>query len=242
MRALYLEKLPSGDHCELQGDVLHHLTQVVRIKADDELLLLDGKGNKIFGKVEAVSKKTLMLAITHRETLTQESTYDLALVVPKKDALELCLKEATELGFATIYLVRGDYSQMKIPDHDRIKNLLVSALEQSNSAFLPQIQEVSLSGISWNEYQKVLWLDSQSSISEESSVTGSGKDILLVGPEAGFSPDERSYLLEVKNLERVHLPTPIMRTPTAVAAGAGLLLQRLLDKKRYETLGKERAK
>ncbi len=237
MRALYLEEIPEGESIELHGDLIHHLVSVVRIQTKEEILLLDGKGLKVSGVIESVSKKNLRIKVIKRETVSRDLNYDLALVVPKKDALELCLKEATELGFSRIYLVRGEYSQIKIPEEDRVKKLLVSALEQSNAAYLPEIQEAGLKDIRWDEYQRILWLDSQSSSGDEPSKTATGRDVLVVGPEAGFSPEERSLLLERKNLERIHLPTPILRTPTAVATGAGLLLQRLLDKKSYEILG-----
>jgi 16S rRNA (uracil1498-N3)-methyltransferase len=242
MRALYREKLPEEEQCELQGDALHHLVHVVRIQEGEEILLLDGKGNKVYGKVGAVGKKGFRFISKRRETDSQVLNYDLALIIPKKEALELCLRQATELGFEKIYLIRGDYSQIKVPDPERMEKLLISALEQSNSAFLPQLQETDLRSIEWDDYQSVLWLDSQSSTSEKKIAAKSDKMILLVGPEAGFSQDERTYLLGIKNLERVHLPTPILRTPTALATGTGLLLQRLLDKKRYETLGSERDK
>ena len=241
MRALYLEEIPSEDSIELKGDVIHHLL-VVRVQAGEEILLLDGKGARVQTVVDAVGKKSLRLKMKNRDRLLRESPYDLVLVIPKKEALELCLKEATELGFGKIYLVRGEYSQIKVPDSDRLQKILISALEQSNAPYLPEVEEANLSEIPWAEYETATWLDSQSSVASAQSGASVKKMILIVGPEAGFSPAERDFFLNLTNLEQVHLPTPILRSPTALAAGAGLLLQRLLDKKRYEILGQERKK
>lgn len=242
MRALYLQEIPSEDKIELKGDELHHLIQVVRVKAGEELLLLNGRGMRVLGRIEAVGKKNLLLQVLKRDLDSKTSPYDLALVVPKKEALELCLKQATELGFGRIYLVRGHYSQIKIPDSDRLMKILISGLEQSNAAYLPEVLEVKLTEINWGEYGRVLWLDSQSSENKNKSHHSIDKNLLVVGPEAGFSPEEREILSAINNLEQVNLPTPILRSPTAVATGAGLLLERLLDKKRYETLESTRIK
>ncbi len=228
MRALYLDDLIAQDVYEISGDPLHHLVNVVRLENDEELLLLNGSGFSVKTKVLEIGKKRLLLQKTEENITERKFVYDLALGIPKKDALELSLKQAVELGFRKIFLVRSDYSQTRLPEETRIRALLISALEQSNSTFLPEIEEADWNRVPWNDYGTVLVLDSQK-----------GKDpflprqltpaLLVVGPEGGFSPAESSYFQGLKGIESLLLPTPIMRTPTAVATGAGVLLQRLMS-------------
>lgn len=227
MRAVYIEDLISEDQYVLNGDILHHLVNVIRIEKDEELLLLNGKGLSVTTVVTEVAKKSLTLKKIADKTSAPKFHMDLVIGIPKKDALELSLKEAVELGFGKIYLVRGAYSQNRVPEKERITSLLISALEQSNSAFLPDVLETDWETIPWNDYGTVLLLDSQSG-KESSSRSISDRNLLIVGPEGGFSPEELESLRGKKNLESLLLPTPIMRTPTAVAAGAGVLLQRLM--------------
>src|SRR5690606_39103516 len=108
--------------------------------------------------------------------------FDLALGMPKRDALELCLKEATELGFRKIFLIRSDYSQMKAPEMERMEKLLVSALEQSNAPFLPLIEESRWEDLPFGEYESGLLLDSQTE-RPETKVEKSGlkSQLLIVG-------------------------------------------------------------
>jgi 16S rRNA (uracil1498-N3)-methyltransferase len=228
VRAAYLPELDSRETYELTGDIVHHLVSVVRVEKDEELLLLNGKGLQVKTVIIDVAKKSLRLKkISEVKSVTQFE-FDLILVVPKKEALELSLKQAVELGFSRITLVRGQYSQTKVPEADRLQSLLVSALEQSNSAFLPEIMELKWEQILWNDYGTVLHLDSQT---EKSAAARKlkGKTALVVGPEGGFSPEELTFLRNLPNAEALHLPTPILRTPTAVAAGAGVILQRLMS-------------
>lgn len=227
MRAAYLEDLSSQNQYTLSGDILHHLVNVIRIEKNEELLLLNGKGLSVITVVTDVSKKILTLKKLSEKNSETKFHLDLVLGIPKKDALELSLKEAVELGFNKIYLVRGTYSQNKVPEKERMASLLVSALEQSNSPFLPEVIEADWETVPWNDYGTVLLLDSQSG-KATSSRSISDRNLLIVGPEGGFSPEELESLRAKKNLESILLPTPILRTPTAVAAGAGVLLQRLM--------------
>jgi len=148
--------------------------------------------------------------------------------MPKREALELCLKEATELGFRKIYLVRSDYSQMRFPERERVEKLLISALEQSNAAYLPEVVEANWDNVPWGDYGEVIMMDSQTLNAESPDLANDSLPrLLVVGPEGGFSSGEISRLHSVERIRIVNLPTPILRTPTAVAVGAGLMIQNL---------------
>lgn len=215
------------DQYTLTGDLLHHLVNVIRIEKGEELLLLNGKGYSVITNVTEVTKKSLILSRVTEQTEVRKSVMDVVIGIPKKEALELCLKQAVELGFRKIYLVRSAYSQTKVPEAERINSLLISALEQSNSHFLPHVSEASWEELPWNDYGTVILLDSQEGKAGKST-QASSLNLLIIGPEGGFSPTELLLIREKKNVESILLPTPILRTPTALAAGAGILLQRLM--------------
>jgi 16S rRNA (uracil1498-N3)-methyltransferase len=229
MRAHYLEDLKIQDEYVLTGDSLHHLVNVVRVEAGEELMLLNGLGLIVKTQIETIAKRGMALKYLSSEILTERPALDLVLGMPKRDALELCFKEAVELGFGKIFLVKSDYSQMKFPEQDRIKSLLVSALEQSNAPFLPVVEKAEWISISYADYAEVLMMDSQVELRPLEKRTASGKILLVVGPEGGFSSAERENLMSQKNIRVLRLQTPILRTPTALAAGAGIVWQRLLD-------------
>lgn len=228
MRAHYFSGLEIQERYSLRDDSLHHLVHVIRIEVGEKLLLLNGRGLKVFTTVEAISKKELILGYIQHEQVDREYSFDLALGMPKREALELCLKEATELGFRRIYLVRSDYSQMRAPEGERLQKLLISALEQSNAPFFPECIEANWSNIPWSEFSQVLVLDSQRKEGASRLKTGIKGQLLVVGPEGGFSDGESAQWQALDNVKIVNLPTPILRTPTAVATGAGMMLENLL--------------
>jgi len=230
MRAHWKPDLIIQEDYQITGESLHHLAQVVRIKIGEDLLLLNGKGICVLTSVVSITKKEMRLKF--KNSIEAIRKYDMSLVLgmPKKEALELSLKQAVELGMHKIFLIKSDYSQMRVPDEERLNNLLVSALEQSNAPYLPEVIFIDWINLAWEQYEEVLLLDSQSgdqSLSNCKKITG--PTLLAVGPEGGFSPKELEFLRNLKNVSSLTLPTPIMRTPTALAVGAGILLQRLLD-------------
>lgn len=228
MRASFQKDLTVQETYQLRGDAAHHLVNVVRIELGEEILLLNGAGLRVKTKVTSVSKKEVLLTNLEHSVAERPFQMDLALGIPKKEALELSLKQAVELGFSKIFLVRSQYSQTKLPEADRIMSLLISALEQSNSSYLPEIHPLSWNEIPTSDYNEILLMDSQ----HETKKTHGQKmaaALLIVGPEGGFSPEESAFLHQLPKIRIVNLPTPILRTPTAVATGAGILLGSLLD-------------
>jgi len=227
MRAHWMPELKVQDDYVLVGDSLHHLVHVIRIEVGEELLLLDGKGLAVVTEVITFSKKELKLKYKEAKQAVRKYEISLVLGMPKKEALELSLKQAVELGFKQIFLVKSEYSQMRFIEPERLQSLLVSALEQSNSFFMSEVIDSAWEKIPWRNFSSILLLDSQST--KGTSPPLSDPDLLIVGPEGGFSPLELNFLRRLENVSSLTLPTPILRTPTAVAVGAGIMLERLLD-------------
>jgi 16S rRNA (uracil1498-N3)-methyltransferase len=229
MRAVFIQNIVEENSFRISGDAFHHLVNVIRIQAGEEILVLNGKGLKLTAMVENISKKDLVLKEISRSLETRPYLMDLALGIPKRDALELCLREATELGIRRLYLVESDYSNIKIPEIDRLIKIMISSVEQSNSSFIPEVIQASWINLPWDDYGYKVIMDSRPRSSKNLVPVLSSPNLLIVGPEGGFSKNEINYFDDHQLVDVLHLPTPILRTPTAVATGSGWLLQRLLD-------------
>lgn len=227
MRAVYLENLTIEESYSLRDEPFHHLVHVARIEIGERLLLLNGAGLEIECEVMSFNKREIVLETRRHESKSLAFHLDVALGMPKKDALDLCLKQLVELGVSNCYLVRSQYSQMRLPERERMQKLLISALEQSNSPQLTKIVSSNFDEIDYSQYDQVVVLDSQ--YRPPSPRGGAGRYLLIIGPEGGFSAEEFEFFNTLPNLTRLNLPTPIMRTPTALSCGVGVILQRLMD-------------
>jgi 16S rRNA (uracil1498-N3)-methyltransferase len=225
MRALYLPsyKFVANQLVSIEGDALHHL-QVVRVKKDEEVLLLNGIGASAQGRIVEIQKKQALVQVNKVETKEALHEFSLAIGVPKKDAFEDILKMATELGIRNIYPLTTEYSQYEYAPTERVQKILESALVQSNNLFMPTIHpQVSLEHFLENFPFEILFLNSRQDFDARNSTSMTGV-CALVGPEGGFSIAEEQKLISMNNVKSIHLATPILRAPTAVASAIGYLL------------------
>lgn len=226
MRALLHDSLAAGP-LQLKDEAFHHLATVVRVRAGDEILLLDGQGARARARVLEVGKRTVDLAVSAPERAETSPAWDALLVVPKREALESMLKMAVELGVRKVWLLRGDYSPEKIPEAPRLQALLRSALEQSNNPWMPVVH--TLEGwheVPWSEYARVLVFDQRGAANDDLRLTSSDGILTVIGPEGGFSErDQVSW----PTVTLVALATPILRAPTAMAAAWGWQLSKRVN-------------
>lgn len=198
--------------------------QVVRIKSGESVLVLNGKGMKASATVGAITKNSVELLINSIETETPGHQIRLAVATPKKDAFEDILKMAVELGVKSIQPLTSEFSQYDYAPGERFSRILESALIQSNNAFLPEIfPQIKLEQFLSSNKTPLFFFNSRPSASKFSEKPLAEKTI-LIGPEGGFSERECALILERPEVYTIHLPTPILRAPTAVASSIGYLL------------------
>ncbi len=207
----------------IEGESAKHL-MVVRVKLDEEVLVLNGRGSKLLTRVASINKNKVELTIFKKEDSKPTFKINLAIAAPKKDAFEDILKIAVELGVSKIYPLSSQYSQYVYEQSPRVQRLIESALIQSNNPFLPIIHhQLKLNDYLENLKTPLYFFNSKDS--ECGKVEKINKEIsILIGPEGGFSDAEIQLILSKSETYSIHLPTPIMRAPTALATSIGYLL------------------
>lgn len=198
--------------------------QVVRIKSGEEVLVLNGNGQKALTTVGTILKNSIELLVSKVETESRKHSIHLAVAVPKKDAFEDILKIAVEMGVKSIQPLTSEFSQFDYVPGERFNRILESALIQSNNAFMPEIfPQKKLETFLVENKQSLYFFDSRPNANKQSAETAKEK-VVLIGPEGGFSEKEAGQILSRPDVFSIHLPTPIQRAPTAVASSIGYLL------------------
>lgn len=217
-----LKDYKAGDEITITGDSFHHLKNVIRIKEHEELLFLNGKGHKGVSEVLEISKRHILAKLNSLVEITDDRRLSLVLGVPKKEAFERILKISVELNLKNVFLYYSKYAQHKVEYSPRHDKLLISALEQSNGAYLPKVSLYDPKSL--DAFERVLM--SNRVVAKNDLKFSKDKEIAyFVGPEAGFSEDEEASILE--NSLNINLPSNILRAPTAVASGYGFITSRL---------------
>jgi len=231
MRAIFSESIQGPSLIE--GEEAHHLINVVRIKKGEEILVLNGAGSKIFARAASIEKNKINLEITESLFVEKSDKVHLAIGLPKKDAFEEILRNVTEVGISKVFNFKSEYSQQDYIFNERMKRVLISSLIQSNNPYLPSLDKLAdLKALIkiFPQYDKVIYFCSHTKIPSALNLTLGQKDkiLIIIGPEGGFSPTEEGLLAKNSSVKSLHLPTFILRAPTAVVASMGWVLGRMI--------------
>ncbi|HXS35362.1 MAG TPA: RsmE family RNA methyltransferase, partial [Flavipsychrobacter sp.] len=142
----FKEEIPQeGNEIKLDEDAGRHIVQVLRMGVGEKLQLTDGKGKAATVTIIKTEKKNCSVVIN-----------DIVFHQPKKAALHLgiaftkntsrnewLLEKATELGVGSIIPIVAARTIKEKIRYDRWRNILVSALLQSQQYYLPKLHEAT---------------------------------------------------------------------------------------------------
>lgn len=227
MRALYCQNFSENSTVELTKEQLHHLRNVLRLKEGQDVLLLNGKGNQAQAKVVELQKRSGRVEVKDVSFTERTSDTELCLGVTKKENIEEVVKSAQMCGVKKLSLVQTERSPYTFKMNDRVQIIAISALEQSNSPYLLEIDHFD----SLRNYLQVSQTSNLHSylcdwgfdnIKEPQSLRGKGIT-LFIGPEGGFSPEEKELILNERKAQGLSFQTPILRSTHAVIYALGFL-------------------
>lgn len=225
MRAVYLEEgFDLSESIKLEKETQHHLINVVRLKKADELLLLDGKGGVGSATVEEIGRKDIKVSCNKVwKQPSPKIKFVLGVGQLKKEAMDSVLKSSCELGVSEVIILNSEYSQTYPLNFQRIKKLFISGIEQSNNPFLPTVSVSSLDDLANKGFRESYLFSLKESEDREQPKPQEGENLILIGPEGGFSEKDLIVISEISKLKTIKLDLPIMRAPTAFSCALGHL-------------------
>ena len=131
---------------ELPADEGQHAMRVLRLKAGDEMMLMDGDGT--FYRAEVTLAHTHHCCYEIKETLPQERQWQgevhLAIAPTKlMDRIEWMTEKAVEIGIDRLTFLNCQFSERRVLKVPRIQKIVVSADKQSRKAWVPQVSEMT---------------------------------------------------------------------------------------------------
>lgn len=213
-------------------DQSRYLTQVMRLKVGDDLLVFNGRDGEWRASVVEVLKKGVIL---RAEEQVRPQTYgpDLELIVSvvKKARVETIVEKAAELGARRVRLV---VTQRTNPDRirlDRLDAIAEEAAEQTGRLDVPLVDDpVKLDTLlnGWDagpgSGRRLMFCDETGGAPAIGALAkaGEGPWAILIGPEGGFSPEEGQRLRALPFTTAVSLGPRILRADTAAIAAMTL--------------------
>ncbi len=218
MRAIWLPgHFTERGRFQLTQEKAHHFLKVLRLSHGEPIKVMLGEGKIIIGTIESIDKKFLVVGNMQKEEVTPFHRISVVLGMPKRNALEDCIRSCVEMGVRELFLYKSDFSNSFLPKKNRMEHIIQAAHEQSNNPFEMQIEVINkLEHINLDPYDHKVYMGPYSGEPKKDS----SSTLLFVGPEGGFSQKEISYF-ESKSILPFHISAPILRTPTALIAGLG---------------------
>ena len=207
-------------------DQSRYLTQVMRLKLGDDLLVFNGVDGEWRCVIAEVQKKSLILR-AEEQVRPQTTGPDLALIVAviKKSRVETIVEKAAELGAARVRLAVTQRTNVDHVRLDRLDAIAIEAAEQTGRLDVPVVDDpeklaVILDG--WDPARRLMFCDETGGAPVASAVTEPSPWAILIGPEGGFSPEERERLRSLPFTTAVSLGPRILRADTAAIAAMTL--------------------
>ena len=240
----------SGTEATLTGPLAHQIGHVLRLKPDDEIMLLDGSGDELSARIVSISKDTVKAEILERRPCPREPRVKLTLAIclPKRDKLDQVIQSCTELGVSRFLIALSERSVPRI-DAERLATRLTrwrriakEAAEQCGRGRVPEIHalfsvrdlatlgsEHDLALVAWEDETSVSLRVALHHDARRDDVSGHpcpetpASVLLVIGPEGGLASYEVA-LLTSSGARTVSLGRLLLRVETAAIAGCAMLL------------------
>jgi 16S rRNA (uracil1498-N3)-methyltransferase len=218
----------SGDIL-LERDQAHYLSNVLRLQQGDALQVFNGRDGEWLAYLTQVSKKSVSLRCERRlSEVKVPPDIDFLFAPLKHVRLDYLVQKATELGVRRLRPVITARTIVERVNLDRMKSNAREAAEQCNLVFVPDVLEaVKLATVlaTWDTNRSLVYCDETALIADPLEALKPLKTpaAVLIGPEGGFTEDERRHLKSLAFVTPISLGPRIMRADTAAVAALTLV-------------------
>jgi len=236
---LYVENdLKAGTDLLIEGNGGHYLVNVMRVKMGACVILFNGREGDWLAEVVKVGKGKARLAVREK-VRDQKPEGDLwYLFAPiKKARTDYMIQKATELGVSLMRPILTERTNLDKLKHDRLNANAIEAAEQCERMTVPKVAELIKLGdmlANWPEDRLLMFCDEAGedgqncyTIGRAINEAGAWQDhakkwAILIGPEGGFTEEERVMLRKQANVVPITLGPRILRADTAAIAAISL--------------------
>lgn len=198
-----------------------HCLRVLRLKENDRIHLIDGKGTFCEAVITRADAKRCEYEIIKKIPDYNKRNFNLTIAIaPTKnnERFEWFLEKATEIGIDQIIPIICRYSERKDLKPDRMEKIIISAVKQSQKAYIPVLKPV----IKFEEFIKIPFqgdkfiahcFNEEKQLLKNQVVMGANS-LVCIGPEGDFSITEVEMALK-QGFKPVSLGNSRLRTETA---------------------------
>jgi len=240
---LYVESaLKSGLEVPLDRDAANYLRNVLRLKAGDGVLAFNGRDGEWQATLAADGKRLALSVMEQKRPQPAAADLHYFFAPIKHARLDYMVQKAVEMGASTLQPVITRHTQVARVNTGRMRANVIEAAQQCGILALPEISEpVAFEAMldRLKSERVLVFCDEETEVKDPVAALGESREppsalvpvhsqrasplAVLIGPEGGFSEEERAALIGRPNTVRLSLGPRILRADTAAVAALALV-------------------
>jgi len=231
MQRLFVpQDLFQGAEIEPDPQQSHYLANVLRLRQGGQLLVFNGRDGEWLAEVAAIARKKVVLAaVAQVRTQPPHPDFVYCFAPLKQGRLDYLVQKAVEMGAGLLQPVITQHTQMSTIGTDRLRANVIEAAEQCGILAIPHVEDaVKLDRVLWlwEPGRRLIFCDEGADTNNPVPILSSiaeRKLGLLIGPEGGFSEEERQQLRALPFVTAIPLGPRILRADTAAVAALAII-------------------
>lgn len=222
--------LRAGEPVAASESQANYLLNVMRLGDEASVLLFNGRDGEWRAALSRPSKKRLDLVPTERlREQTPAPTLHYLFAPLKVGRLDYMVQKAVEMGAGVLQPVMTQHVQAPRLKSERLRANAIEAAEQCGILSLPECREMIRLADALDDLgadRHLVFCDEREDASSPIDVLRrevSGPVSLLIGPEGGFSDDERRLIRARDGVTAISLGPRILRADTAAVAALAVV-------------------
>jgi 16S rRNA (uracil1498-N3)-methyltransferase len=231
MQRLFVpQDLAAGAAIDASSEQSHYLSNVLRMAEGADLLVFNGRDGEWLARIATKTKKVVRLeAVEQTRPQTPASDLVYCFAPLKVGRLDYLVQKAVEMGAGVLQPVITQHTQLAKVGIERLQANAVEAAEQCGILAIPEVRDTKkfsalLAG--WDSERRLIFCDESAETNNPLPALQAIREKklgLLVGPEGGFSEDERRQLHVLPFVTAIPLGPRILRADTAAVAALAVI-------------------
>ncbi|WP_461634058.1 16S rRNA (uracil(1498)-N(3))-methyltransferase [Labilibaculum euxinus] len=206
-----------------------HCIRVLRLKEEDIIHLIDGKGSLYKAKIIDAHPKRCTVECIETQTEFGKLNYKLHIALaPTKnmDRTEWFMEKCTEIGIHEFTPLLCQHSERKVVKHERLFKVITSAVKQSLKAYHPILNEQTkfsdLVTSPFDGEKYIAHCNEGEKTHLKNLYRAKQNALILIGPEGDFSIEEVNLAKE-NGFKEISLGESRLRTETAGVVACNII-------------------